>query len=169
MPPVPLPVSPPPPSPSTHSLPPSMCHNPQISQLSSHCCAFPISWCFTSSSAPERETTLGSAPATETRSPQALKTLIHPSHPQKGAILTTSLTIPLDMQAAIHVEHGPSKKSYASIAALDLTEDTSLPLNPHLHHLLLTEPGIPDIQACKTALSDPDTLTYDQGLLDPDI
>ena len=63
----------------------------------------------------------------------------------------------------------PSKKSYASIAALDSTEDTSLPLNPHLHHLLLTELGITDIQACKEALSDPDTLTYDQVLLDPDI
>ena len=63
----------------------------------------------------------------------------------------------------------PSKKSYASIAALDLTEDTSLPLNPQLHHLLLTELGITDIQACKAALSDPDTLTYDQVLLDPDI
>ena len=50
-----------------------------------------------------------------------------------------------------------SKKSYASIAALDLTEDTSLPLNPHLHHLLLTELGITDIQACKAALSDPNT------------
>ena len=42
---------------------------------------------------------------------------------------------------------------------------TSLPLNPHLHHLLLTEFGITDIQACKAALSDPDTLTYDH----PDI
>ena len=63
----------------------------------------------------------------------------------------------------------PSKKSYASIAALDLTEDTSLPLNPQLHHLLLTELGITDIQACKAALSDPDTLSYDQVLLDPDI
>ena len=63
----------------------------------------------------------------------------------------------------------PSKKSYASIAALDLTEDTSLPLNSQLHHLLLTELGITDIQACKAALSDPDTLTYDQVLLDPDI
>ena len=62
-----------------------------------------------------------------------------------------------------------SKKSYASIAALDLTEDISLPLNPHLHHLLLTELGITDIQACKAALSDTDTLTYDQVLLDPDI
>ena len=56
-----------------------------------------------------------------------------------------------------------------SIAALDLTEDTSLPLNPQLHHLLLTELGITDIQACKAALSNPDTLTYDQVLLDPDI
>ena len=63
----------------------------------------------------------------------------------------------------------PSKKSYASIAALDLTEDTSPPLNPHLHHLLLTGLGITAIQACKAALSDPDDLTYDQVLLDPDI
>ena len=44
-----------------------------------------------------------------------------------------------------------SKRSYASIAA-DLTEDTSLPLNPHLHHLLLTELEITDIQACKAGL-----------------
>ena len=63
----------------------------------------------------------------------------------------------------------PSKKSYASIAALDLTEDTSFLLNPQLHHLLLTELGITDIQTCKAALSDPDTLTHDQVLLDPDI
>ena len=63
----------------------------------------------------------------------------------------------------------PSKESYASIAALDSTEETSLPLNFHLHHLLLTEFGITDIQACKAALSDPDTLTYDQNLSDPDI
>ena len=56
----------------------------------------------------------------------------------------------------------PSKKSYASIAALNLTENTSLPLNPQLHHLLLTELGITDIQACNAALSDPDTLTNDQ-------
>ena len=63
----------------------------------------------------------------------------------------------------------PSKKSYVSIAALDLTEATSLPLNSHLHHLLLTEFGITDIQACKAALSDPDMLTYHQVLLDPDI
>ena len=41
----------------------------------------------------------------------------------------------------------PSKKSYASIAALDFTEDTSLPLNSHQHHILLTEFGITDIQA----------------------
>ena len=58
------------------------------------------------------------------------------------------------MQGKIHVEHGPSKKSYVSVAALDLTEDTSLPLNPNLHHLLLTELGITDIQAYKAALSD---------------
>ena len=63
----------------------------------------------------------------------------------------------------------PSKKSHASIVALDLKEAPSLPLNPHLHHLLLTEFGIPNNQACKAALSDPDTLTYDQVLLDPDI
>ena len=61
----------------------------------------------------------------------------------------------------------PSKKSYLSIAALDLTEDTSLPLNPQLHYLFLTEHGITDIKACKAALSDPDTLTYDQVFLDP--
>ena len=30
----------------------------------------------------------------------------------------------------------PSKKSYASIVALDLTEDSSLPLNPQLHLIL---------------------------------
>ena len=47
----------------------------------------------------------------------------------------------------------PSKKSYTSIASLDMTEDTSLPLNPQLHRLLLTEVGITDIQACKAALS----------------
>ena len=51
----------------------------------------------------------------------------------------------------------PSKKSSGCITALDLTEDTSLPLHPHLHHLLLTELGITDIQSCKAALSDPDT------------
>ena len=61
-----------------------------------------------------------------------------------------------------------SKKSYA-IAALDLNKATSLPLNPHLHHLLLTKFGITNIQACNAAISDPDTLTYDQVLLDPDI
>ena len=63
----------------------------------------------------------------------------------------------------------PSKKSYASIAALDSTGDTSLPLNFHLYHLLLTEFRITDIQACMAALSDPDTLTYDHVLSDPDI
>ena len=63
----------------------------------------------------------------------------------------------------------PSKKSYASIAALDLTEATSLPLNSHLHHLLLTKFGITYIQAYKAALLDPDTPTYDQDLSDPDI
>ena len=68
------------------------------------------------------------------------------------------------MQERIHVEHGSSKMSYASIAALDLTEDT-----PQLHHLLLTELGMTDIQASKAALSDPDTLIYDQVLLDPGI
>ena len=44
---------------------PLLYHLPHISQLSSHCCVFPINWCITSSSAPEGETTLGSAPATE--------------------------------------------------------------------------------------------------------
>ena len=73
------------------------------------------------------------------------------------------------MPPTICVEHGPSKMSYTSITDLDLTEDTSLPLNPQLHHLLLTELEITDIQACKAALSDPDTLTNDQVLLDPDI
>ena len=63
----------------------------------------------------------------------------------------------------------PSKKSYVSIAALDSTEDTSIPLNFHICHLLLTEFGITDIQPCKAALSDPDILTYDQVLSDPDI
>ena len=60
-------------------------------------------------------------------------------------------------------------RSYASIAALDLTEEPSLPLNFHLHHLVLTELEITDIQGCKAALSDPDTLTYDQVLSDPDV
>ena len=50
-----------------------------------------------------------------------------------------------------------------------MNEATSLPLNHHLHQLLLTEFGITNIQACKAALSDPDTLTYDQVLLDLDI
>ena len=63
----------------------------------------------------------------------------------------------------------PSKKSYESIAALGLNEVTSLPLNHHFHHLLLAEFGVTNIQACKAALSDPDTLAYDQVLLDPDI
>ena len=62
-----------------------------------------------------------------------------------------------------------SKKSYASIVVWDLTEVTSLHLNFQLHHLLLTEFGITDIQACKAALSDPDTLTFDQVLSDRDI
>ena len=48
-------------------------------------------------------------------------------------------------------------------------EDTTLPMNPQLHHLLFTELRVTDIQGCKAALSDPDTLTYDQVLLDPDI
>ena len=147
MPPAPLPISSPPSSPSTPSSPPSLCHLPQFSQLSSHCCAFPINWCIT--------------PAQHQREKP------HMAQPQQQR--AHSSKIPLDVQAKIHVEHGPSKKSYVSIAALDLTEDTSLPLNPHLHHLLLTELGITDIQACKAALSDPDTLTYDQVLFDPDI
>ena len=42
-------------------------------------------------------------------------------------------------------------------------------LNPYLHHLVLTKFRITYIQACKAALSDPDTLSYDQVLLDPDI
>ena len=62
-----------------------------------------------------------------------------------------------------------SKKFYASNAALDLSEATSLPLNSHLHHLLLTKFGITDIQTCKAALSDSDTLTYDQVVSDADI
>ena len=45
----------------------------------------------------------------------------------------------------------------------------SLPFNSHLHHLLLTKFGITDIQASKAALSDPDTLIYDQVLSDSDI
>ena len=45
----------------------------------------------------------------------------------------------------------------------------SLPLSFHIHHLLLTEFQITDIQAHKAAVSDPDTLTYDQVLSDPDI
>ena len=59
------------------------------------------------------------------------------------------------------------KKSYASIAALSFIEATSLPHSPHLHHVLLTKFRITYIQACKAALSDPDTLTYDQVLLNP--
>ena len=58
----------------------------------------------------------------------------------------------------------PSKKSYASVVILDWNQATSLPLNHNLHHLLLTEFGITEIQPCKAALSDPDTLTYDQVL-----
>ena len=67
------------------------------------------------------------------------------------------------LKTFIHLSH------HKSIAALDLNESTSLPLNPHLHHLVLTEFGITNIQACKAALSDPDTLSYDQILSDPDI
>ena len=63
----------------------------------------------------------------------------------------------------------PSNKSYASIAALDFDEATSLPLTHHLHHLHLTQFGITNIQACNAALSDPDTLTYEQVLLDANI
>ena len=45
------------------------------------CCAFPINWCIISGSAPEGETTLGSAPATE----EAVKTedTLSPQPPQK--------------------------------------------------------------------------------------
>ena len=68
--------------------------------------------------------------------------------------------ISLDIQVKIHVEYGPLQNFYASIVVIDLTEDTSLLLNPQLHPLLL---------ASKAALSDPDTLAYDQVLLDPDI
>ena len=39
----------------------------------------------------------------------------------------------------------------------------------HLHHLILTKFVITDILARKAALSDTDTFTYDQVLLDPDI
>ena len=92
-----------------------------------------------------------------------------PATSTEGAIFTNSSMIPPDMPPTICAEHGPSKMSYTSITDLDLTEDTSLPLNPQLHHLLLTELEITDIQACKAALSDPDTLTNDQVLLDPDI
>ena len=65
---------------------PPMSPLPHVSQISSHCCEFPINWCLTSSSAPEEETTLGSAPATE-GSQQDLKTPIHPSHFNKGSNL----------------------------------------------------------------------------------
>ena len=167
MPPIPLPISPPPSSPSTPSctcfpvpyspclpdllpllcLPHQLVHHLQFSR---------------------GKTRLGSAPATE----GALKPSSHPftpATPTEGAIIINSSKIPKDMQSMIDVEHGPSKKSYASIVDLDLTEDTSLPLNPQLHHHLLTELGITDIQACKASLSDRDTLTCDQVLLDPDI
>ena len=58
------------------------------------------------------------------------------------------------MQAMFNVNMDPSKKTSASIAALDLNEATSLPLNHHLHHLLLSKFGITNIQACKAALQD---------------
>ena len=153
-----------------HTFPPSLPSTifPHTSQLSSHCCAFPINWCITSSSAPEGETTLASAPATEGALKDS-KTFIHLSHLNRGSHLLQLFDNPTEHASNVHVEHGPSKKSYASIVALDLNEATSLSLNPHLHHLLLTEFGIADIQACEAALSDPDTLTYDQVLSDPDI
>ena len=69
----------------------------------------------------------------------------------------------------IHVEDGLLQEVLCLYAALDLTENIYIPINPQLHHLFLNELGITDIQACKAALSDPYALTYDQVLLDPDI
>ena len=90
-----------------HAFPPSLpCTVLHVSQLSSHCCAFTFNWYVTSSSAPEGENTLASATATEepsrtenTHSPQLQQ--------QREPIFTNSLAIPPDMQAKIHVEHGP--------------------------------------------------------------
>ena len=160
IPPTPLPVSPPPSSPSTPSLIPAPVP-------SSPCLPSFLPLLCLPHQLVHHHTTLGSAPATE----GDLMTRTHPFTPATSterAIFTTSLKIPPDMQAKIYVDMDPSKKSYASIAALDLNENISLPLNAHLHHLLLTEPGITDIQACKAALAEPDTLTYDQVLLCPD-
>ena len=168
MPPTPLPVSPPPSSPSTASYPPSPvqsspCLPPLLPLL---CLPHQLVHHLQLSTRGRNHTWL--SPSNR----GSLKKLRHPFIPAtstEGAIITNSSKIPLDMQAKIHVEHGPFKKSYASIADLDLTEDTSLPLNPHLYYLLDTDLGITDIQPCKAALSDPDTLTSDQVLLDPDI
>ena len=72
------------------------------------------------------------------REPSSPEDTHSPQPPQQRELSSpTSLKIPPEMQAMIHVEYGPSKKSDASITALDLTEDTSLPLNPQFHHLLL--------------------------------
>ena len=101
---------------------------------------------------------------------QGLKIFIHLSHCNRGSYLHQTLQQShwaCKQHSMLNMD--PSKKSFASIVALDLNEATSLPLNPHLHHLPLTKFGITDIQAGKAALSDPDTLTSDQVLLDPDI
>ena len=102
MPPTPLPASPPPSLPSTPYHPPTPTPGTcslfsQGTHLSSSCCAFIFTRCITPSSAPEGENTLASAPGTEGA----------PKVSTEGAILSTSLMIPLNMQAEIHVKYGP--------------------------------------------------------------
>ena len=96
---------------------------------------------------------------------------IHSPYPPQQTELSSTILQQSHQTCKQHsmLSINPSKKTYAPIAAQDLKEATSLPLNPHLHHLLMTEFEITDIQAFKAALSDPDTLSYDQVLSDPEI
>ena len=167
--PTPLPVSPLPSTPSIPILPPSPVPSSPISHRSPPITVPSPSIC-ASPPAQHQSKKPHLAQPQQKMDPSRLEDTHSPQPPQQREPSSPTLqTSHWTCKQRSMLNMDPFKKSYASIAALDLTEDTSFPLNPHLHHLLLTELGITDIQGCKATLSDPDTLTYDQVLLDPDI
>ena len=106
MPPTRTPVSPPPSSPSTPSVPPSpVPFSPCLpTLLPLLCIPHQLVYHLQFSTRGRNHTWLS---ASNRGSPQALKRPKHPSHPNRGLIFTNSAKIPLEMQAMIHVEHGP--------------------------------------------------------------
>ena len=169
MPPTPLPVSTPPSLPSNPSIPPSPVPSLPASPISPPITVPSPSIGTSPPALPQGEKPCLAQPQQQ-RGPSRPEDTHPPQPPQQREPSSPSLQRShqaCKQRSMLNMD--PSKKSFASIPALDLTEDTSLPINPHLYHHLLTELGITDIQACKASLSEPDTLTYDQVLLDPDI